>query len=189
MRSNKVVGGLNVTYSTFSVTCSFFLEKAMAPHSSTLAWKISWTQEPGRLQSVGSLRVRHDVWNIITDLKAILKKRKTVSLGSLHTFKKILHTYFKLGTIILSLSLCRSAVVQKKKGWVNTRMERVQALGCERTWIQIPPPHCDFGHLTQLFWTSFLIFQYGNDNPLQMVGEDLKHYIQSIGTSNWWELL
>ena len=32
----------------------------MAPHSSTLAWKIPWTEEPGRLQSVGSRRVRHD---------------------------------------------------------------------------------------------------------------------------------
>ena len=37
-----------------------FAEKAMAPHSSTLAWKIPWTEEPGRLQSMGSLRVRHD---------------------------------------------------------------------------------------------------------------------------------
>ena len=36
------------------------LEKAMAPHSSTLAWKIPWMEEPGRLQSMGSLRVRHD---------------------------------------------------------------------------------------------------------------------------------
>ena len=35
-------------------------EKAMAPHSSTLAWKIPWTEEPGRLQSMGSQRVRHD---------------------------------------------------------------------------------------------------------------------------------
>ena len=35
-------------------------EKAMAPHSSTLAWKIPWTEEPGRLQSMRSLRVRHD---------------------------------------------------------------------------------------------------------------------------------
>ena len=32
-------------------------EKAMAPHSSALAWKIPWTEEPGRLQSTGSLRV------------------------------------------------------------------------------------------------------------------------------------
>ena len=36
------------------------LEKAMAPHSSTPAWKIPWMEEPGRLQSMGSLRVRHD---------------------------------------------------------------------------------------------------------------------------------
>ena len=36
------------------------LEKAMAPHSSTLAWKIPWMEEPGRLQSMGSLRVRHN---------------------------------------------------------------------------------------------------------------------------------
>ena len=35
-------------------------EKAMAPHSSTPAWKIPWTEGPGRLQSMGSLRVRHD---------------------------------------------------------------------------------------------------------------------------------
>ena len=37
-----------------------FMEKAMAPHSSTLAWKIPWTEEPGRLQSMGSRRVEHD---------------------------------------------------------------------------------------------------------------------------------
>ena len=35
-------------------------EKAMAPHSSTLAWKIPWVGEPGRLQSMGLRRVRHD---------------------------------------------------------------------------------------------------------------------------------
>ena len=35
-------------------------EKAMAPHSSTLAWKIPWTEDPGGLQSMGSLRVGHD---------------------------------------------------------------------------------------------------------------------------------
>ena len=35
-------------------------EKAMATHSSTLAWKIPWGEEPRRLQSMGSLRVRHN---------------------------------------------------------------------------------------------------------------------------------
>ena len=36
------------------------LEKETAPHSSILAWKIPWTEEPGRLQSMGSQRVGHD---------------------------------------------------------------------------------------------------------------------------------
>ena len=50
----------------FVSSSSFFffffegVEKAMAPHSSTLAWKIPWTEEPGRLQSMGSQRVGHD---------------------------------------------------------------------------------------------------------------------------------
>ena len=36
------------------------LEKAKATHSRTLAWKIPWTEKPGRLQSMGSQRVGHD---------------------------------------------------------------------------------------------------------------------------------
>ena len=36
------------------------LEKEMAPHSSTLAWKIPWTEEPGKLQSMRSQRAGHD---------------------------------------------------------------------------------------------------------------------------------
>ena len=36
------------------------LEKEMATHSSTLAWKIPWTEEPGRLKSTGSQRVKHN---------------------------------------------------------------------------------------------------------------------------------
>jgi len=60
-------------YTCFTEFCCFLLnlnmnkpqvyiypEKAMAPHSSTLAWKIPWAEEPGRLQSMGSLRVGHD---------------------------------------------------------------------------------------------------------------------------------
>ena len=37
------------------------LEKEMATHSSILAWEVPWTEEPGRLQSVGSQRVGHDL--------------------------------------------------------------------------------------------------------------------------------
>ena len=41
-------------------TSQFFAEREMATHSSTLAWKIPWMEEPGRLQSMGSWRVGHD---------------------------------------------------------------------------------------------------------------------------------
>ena len=43
-----------------SCNCKALWEKAMAPHSSTLAWKIPWMEEPGRLQSMRSPRVGHD---------------------------------------------------------------------------------------------------------------------------------
>ena len=44
----------------YSQHACFNMEKAMAPHSSTLAWKIPWMEEPGRLQSMGSPRVKLD---------------------------------------------------------------------------------------------------------------------------------
>ena len=50
---------LSSPYWLFSMY-SMYLEKTMAPHSSTLAWKIPWTEEPRRLQSMGSLKVGHD---------------------------------------------------------------------------------------------------------------------------------
>ena len=45
---------------TFALDCQLLAEKAMAPHSSALAWRIPWTEEPGRLQSMGSQRVGHN---------------------------------------------------------------------------------------------------------------------------------
>ena len=49
--------------------------KAMAPHSSTLAWKIPWTEEPCRLQSMGSLRVGHD-WGTSLSLFTFIHWRR-----------------------------------------------------------------------------------------------------------------
>ena len=48
----------------FSIKLWPFLEKAMAPDSSTLAWRIPWTEEPGGLSSMGSHRVGHD-WSYL----------------------------------------------------------------------------------------------------------------------------
>ena len=47
-------------YKKIYSTSYLYVERAMAPHSGTLAWKMPWTEEPGRLQSMGSLRVGHD---------------------------------------------------------------------------------------------------------------------------------
>ena len=60
--SNKVswIGSLKIKENGIRLKLSISMEKAMAPHSSTLAWKIPWMEEHGRLQSMGSLRVRHD---------------------------------------------------------------------------------------------------------------------------------
>ena len=64
------------------------LEKAMAPHSSTLAWRIPWTEEPGRLQSMGSQRVGHDwatslhftsLWKNLTTWYLLLSGLRLVS--------------------------------------------------------------------------------------------------------------
>ena len=51
------------------------MEKAMAPHSSTLAWKIPWMEEPGGLQSMGSLAVRHD-WATSLSLFTVMRWRR-----------------------------------------------------------------------------------------------------------------
>ena len=52
--------GLTGCGTDWETEIDIYIEKAVAPHSSTLAWKIPWTEEPGRLQSMGSLRVGHD---------------------------------------------------------------------------------------------------------------------------------
>ena len=47
-------------FALHAIKYSWSTRRHWQPHSSTLAWKIPWVQEPGRLQSMGSLRVRHD---------------------------------------------------------------------------------------------------------------------------------
>ena len=58
---SAMVQGPSVQFSQSLSHVQFFATPwAMAPHPTTPAWKIPWTEEPGRLQSMGSLRVRHD---------------------------------------------------------------------------------------------------------------------------------
>ena len=60
---------------SFMQTSAALVEKAMAPHSSTLAWKIPWMEEPGRLQSMGLLRVGHD-WATSLSLFTLMHWRR-----------------------------------------------------------------------------------------------------------------
>ena len=59
----------------FRLNYGGWAEKAMAPHSSTLAWKIPWTEEPGGLQSMGSRRVGHG-WAISLSLFTFMHWRR-----------------------------------------------------------------------------------------------------------------
>ena len=56
-------------------SCTPFVLSSMAPHSSTLAWKIPWMEEPGRLQSMGSLRVGHN-WTTSLSLFTFMHWRR-----------------------------------------------------------------------------------------------------------------
>ena len=61
LKGAPLVGSYSVVqWVRFLMGQPLYSEKAMAPHSSNLAWKIPWTEDPGRLQSMGSRRVGHD---------------------------------------------------------------------------------------------------------------------------------
>ena len=71
------------------------LEKAMAPHSSTLAWKIPWMEEPGGLPSMGSHRVGHDWSNLAAAKRRWIRKEVGIAMkgqqeGSLWWWKSFL---------------------------------------------------------------------------------------------------
>ena len=57
---SHLYGGYMVSHCIIYMYLNILTEKAIAPHSSTLAWKIPFMEEPGGLQSMGSLRVRHN---------------------------------------------------------------------------------------------------------------------------------
>ena len=58
--NGHVIGVMHLRVKEYKGLLANTREKTMAPHSSTLAWKIPWMEEPGRLQSMGSLGVRHN---------------------------------------------------------------------------------------------------------------------------------
>ena len=73
--------GFPVLYNRFLLLIHFIhhisgvLEKEMATHSSVLAWRIPWTEKPGRLQSMGSHRVGHDWSNLVVSMVYICQSQ------------------------------------------------------------------------------------------------------------------
>ena len=69
----------------WSLGWEYPLEKEMASHSSILAWKISWTEEPGGMQSMGSQRVGHD-WAANTNTNKGVRNFEKISLKEMCSF-------------------------------------------------------------------------------------------------------
>ena len=97
----------------------------MAPHSSTLAWKIPWMEEPGRLQSMGSLRVRYD-WG--TSL-------------SLFTFTCHFHALEKEMATHSSVLAWRIPGTGEPDGcclWGRTESDMTEATAAAAVWLSTP---------------------------------------------------
>ena len=111
------------------------LEKKMATHSSILAWRIPWTEEPGGLQSVGSQRVGHD-WATSLSLSQSLALRPAAfsSPGSL--------LEMQIPPVLLLDQFCKvrnsGDEVKQAPGDSDGRWRPASALSCSSHW------HCSF---------------------------------------------
>ena len=111
------------------------LEKEMAIHSSTIAWKIPWTEEPGRLQSMGSQRVRHDwatslslslyvIWipsQFKNKWKIKIKPKKEISIEAENS-EEVLHNSYTACFLVL-LFLIKPEKKQSHIDERNTKMK------------------------------------------------------------------
>ena len=105
------------------------LEKEMAIHSSTLAWKIPWTEETGRLQSIGLQRVGHD-WAtslaLATSLDSIFKSRDITLPTKVRPVKAMVFPVVMYG--------CESWTIKKVEHWRIDAFE----LWCCRRHLKVP---------------------------------------------------
>ena len=99
------------------------LEKEMATHYSILAWKIPWTEDPGRLQSMGSQRVRHD-W--VTSLHFTLWSNYSTRmyLPKRKERKESLYLYKDLYTNVHSSFICNSSKLETNQMSINRWMDK-----------------------------------------------------------------
>ena len=98
----------------------------MANHSSTLAWKIPWTEEPGRLQSMGWQRVGHDWSDLAAAADSILKSRDITLSTKVHLVKAMVFPVVMYG--------CDSWTVKKAEHWRIDAFE----LWCWKRLLKVP---------------------------------------------------
>ena len=153
------------------------LEKEMAIHSSTIAWKIPWTEEPGRLQSMGSQRVRHD-W--ATSLHSFLY---SPALTSVHDYWKNHSLVDKVMSLLFNvLSRLVIAFLPRSKRLLISQLQSPSAVILEPQKINsvtvsiVSPSICHevmrpdamifvfwmFWILSQLFHSSFSLSSRGS---------------------------
>ena len=98
----------------------------MEPHSSTLAWKILWMEEPGRRQSMGSHRIGHDWVTSLSLLDIILKNRDITLPTKVHLVKAMVFPIVMYG--------CESWTTRKAECW------KIDAFGlwCWRRLLRVP---------------------------------------------------
>ena len=111
-----------------------FLEKEMATHSSTLAWKIPWMEKPGRLQSTGSQRVRHD-WMTSLSLFKIFLGRKGLNILTCLSHRSEMH-YYKI--------LVGASLIYEKK-FYSIKGTSLQSVLSKTIWPLGYPWHADLG--------------------------------------------
>jgi len=130
----------------------------MAPHSSTLAWKIPWTEEPGGLQSMRSLRVRHD-WAASLPLFTFMHWRRKWLLPKKFLLKSKLtviweFTYNVTGWLSLLLSrLCTFNLCPSKYynlSWCGSLWVHLVWILCT-PWIWVSVPFQGYGCFQLLF--------------------------------------
>ena len=100
----------------------------MATHSNILAWKIPWTEKPGRLQSMGSQRVRH---NWVTSLKLNIWERYNL----VYVFMKGIFKYIYL-SCLSSVQFIRSIMSDSATPWIAARQVSLSITNCRS------PPKC-----------------------------------------------
>ncbi|CAI9158143.1 unnamed protein product [Rangifer tarandus platyrhynchus] len=128
------------------------LEKEMAAHSSTLAWRIPWTEEPGGLQSTGSQRVGHELSNFHShfffQVPLLLMAHKTSPLGPLTSNPVLLRCWDLPGeTPLTSVEFCLDL-------WSPASPEHLMSLDTSFPWSSLQPPRHQFAQ--QILKMAFL---------------------------------